>query len=114
MCSVLRRNICKLPSQNTGVGTIHRGHVDKVLSEDLQYACRFWVLHLERGKVKFLVDADLQNQVYNFLTGYFLCWLEALSLLQLVHDGINSLESLERLVNDVSVATEPRRKKKIC
>jgi hypothetical protein len=94
--------------------TIRRSRIDDVLPEELQYACRFWISHLYRGKDKFLADLDLQDQVYNFLTGYFLCWLEALSLLQLVYDGIDALETLERLVNDVSVATEPRRKQDLC
>ncbi|KFY37032.1 hypothetical protein V494_04899 [Pseudogymnoascus sp. VKM F-4513 (FW-928)] len=53
-------------------------------------------------QLRFLVDEDLQDKVYNFLTGYFLCWLEALSLLKLTDDGINSLEFLERLVNDAA------------
>lgn len=114
MCSGLRRNICNLPSPNMEVGTIHRSCINDVLPEELQYACRFWVLHLSRGKVKFLVDVDLQGQVYNFLEGYFLCWVEAISLLRLVDDGINSLESLERLLNNVSMATEPRREKNPC
>lgn len=109
MYSGLRRNICEVTSPNTEIGTIHRSRIDDVLPEELQYACRFWVSHLCRGKDKFLVDVDLQDQVYNFLIGYFLYWLEALSLLQLIHDGISSLESLERLANNVSMTTEPRR-----
>jgi hypothetical protein len=109
MCSGLRRNIRKVSSPNTEIDTIRRSHIDDLLPEELQYACRFWVPHLYRGKDKFLVDVDLQDRVYNFLIGYFLYWLEALSLLQLMHDGISSLESLERLVNNVSMTTEPRR-----
>ena len=105
----LRRNICKLTSTNTEIGTIPDSHIDDMLPEELQYACKFWIPHLYRGKDKFSVDANLQDQVYNFLTRYFLCWLEALSLLQLIHDGINSLESLEYLLNNVSITTEPRR-----
>ena len=97
-----------MTSPNTEISTIYRSRIDDALPEELQYACRFWVPHLYRGKDKFLVDMDLQDQVYNFLIGYFLSWLEVLSLLQLIHDGINSLESLERLVNNVSKAIEPR------
>lgn len=110
MCSSLTRNICKLTTTNAEIDTIDRSDIINVLPDELQYSCRFWILHLYRGKNRFLVDVDLQNQVYDFLAGYFLCWLEALSLLRLVHDGINSLESLERLLNNVSVANEPRRK----
>jgi hypothetical protein len=104
----LRRNICNLTSPNTEIGTIPQSRIDSVLSEQLQYACRFWVLHLHRGKDKFLMDMDLQDQVYNFLKGYFLYWLEALSLLRLVHDGISSLVSLEDLVKNVSMTAEPK------
>lgn len=109
MRSGLKRNICNLTSPGTEIDAVHRNHIDDVLPEELQYACRFWVLDLYCGKDKFLIDVDLQGQVYDFLTGYFLCWLEALSLLQWVQDGINSLKFLVLLVNDVSITTEPRR-----
>ena len=92
--------MCKLTGINTDISTIHRSHIDDVLPEELQCACRFWVPHLYHGKDKFLVDVDLQGQVYDFLRGYFLRWLEALSLLRLIYDGINSLETLERLVDN--------------
>jgi hypothetical protein len=55
-----------------------------------------------------MADVDLQDQVYNFLKDCFLCWLEALSLLQLVCDGIIALDSLECLVTNVSMMVEPR------
>ncbi|KFY10561.1 hypothetical protein V491_07595 [Pseudogymnoascus sp. VKM F-3775] len=110
MCSSLTRNICKLTTTNAEIDTIDRSDIINVLPDELQYSCRFWILHLYRGKNRFLVDVDLQNQVYDFLAGYFLCWLEALSLLRLVHDGINSLESLERLLNNMqSKSTEKLR-----
>jgi hypothetical protein len=109
MSSGLRRNICKLSTEDTEAGTIYRSHIYHMVRGELQYACKFWVPHLCRGKYKFLGDVDLQNQVYNFLTGHFLCWLEALSLLGHLQDGINSLESLVSLVDYVSVITESRR-----
>lgn len=114
MCRGLERNICKLAGINTEISTIHRSQIEDVLPEELQYACRFWVPHLYRGKDKFLADVDLQGQVYDFLRGYFLRWLEALGLLQLIYDGINSLETLERLVDNVSVPTQPRREYSLC
>lgn len=109
MCSGLSGNICKLSSPNTEIDAIPRTQIDDALPEELQYACRFWVPHLYRGRGRFSADADVQDQVYNFLTRYFLCWLEVISLLQLVHEGIDSLESLGRLVDDVSITTESRR-----
>ncbi|KFZ01923.1 hypothetical protein V501_09716 [Pseudogymnoascus sp. VKM F-4519 (FW-2642)] len=108
MSSGLRRNICKLSTGDTEIGAIHRSHIDHMVREELQYACRFWVPHLCRGKDKFLVDLDLQNQVYNFLTGHFLCWLEALSLLEHLQDGINSLESLVNLVDNAMCSAKLR------
>jgi hypothetical protein len=114
MCTGLTRNICKLSSPDTVIDTIQRSHIDDVLPEELQYACRFWVHHLYRGRNKFLIDEDLQDRVYYFLRGYFVFWLEALSLLQLIHVGISSLEVLESLVNDVSVITEPGQGYNLC
>lgn len=108
MCSGLSGNICKLSSTNTEIDAIPRTQIDEVLPEELQYACKFWVPHLYRGRDIFSADAEVRDQVHNFLTRYFLCWLEALSLLQLVHEGIDSLESLGRLVDEVSITTESR------
>lgn len=114
MCSGLTRNICQLSSPDTVIDTIQRSRIDDVLPEELQYACRFWVHHLYRGRNEFLIDEDLQDRVYYFLRGYFVLWVEALSLLQLIHVGISSLEVLESLVNDVSVITEPGRGYNLC
>ncbi|KFY52789.1 hypothetical protein V496_08173 [Pseudogymnoascus sp. VKM F-4515 (FW-2607)] len=106
MCSGLSGNICKLSSTNPEIDAIPRTQIDDALPEELQYACRFWAPHLYRGRDRFLADADAQDQVYNFLTRYFLCWLEALSLLQLVYEGIDSLETLSRLVDGPSCSIE--------
>ncbi|OBT97675.2 hypothetical protein VE01_04595 [Pseudogymnoascus verrucosus] len=106
--SGLQRNICKLSLENTKIGAIHRSHINHMVPEELRYACRYWVPHLCRGKYKFLGDVDLQNQVYNFLTGHFLCWLEALSLLGHLQDGINSLESLVSLVDNAICSAKLR------
>lgn len=100
----LRTNVCILTDSTTEISAISRTLIDDVLSEDLQYACRFWTFHLYRGRDKFWDDMDLQYRVYKFLTDYLLQWVEALALLQLIDDGIQSLGYLKQTVPSVSMS----------
>lgn len=99
----LRGNICGLASADVEIDSISRSRIDDVLSESLQYACRFWIFLFCRGKGLFRDDMSLQNRVYSFLKNYLLYWLEALALLQLIDDGIQSLELLEQVTLAVSL-----------
>ena len=90
----LRQNICKL----TGPGTL-RSEIDNRTLEDclpleVQYACRYWVYHLEQsgGHIR---DGD---PVYTFLQKYFLYWLEAMSLMREVSESIRIISSLQSLI----------------
>ena len=90
----LRQNICKL----TGPGTL-RSEIDNRTLEDclpleVQYACRYWVYHLEQsgGHIR---DGD---PIYTFLQKYFLYWLEAMSLMREVSESIRIISSLQSLI----------------
>ncbi|OCK72901.1 hypothetical protein K432DRAFT_35383, partial [Lepidopterella palustris CBS 459.81] len=108
MSSSLRRDICTLHAPGTLTSTIDRSRVDYFLPKELQNECRFWVQHLQRGQTHFLVDMQLQVQVYTFLKEYFLYWLEALSLMSKPTGSIRALISLEDLINEFPVHQELR------
>ncbi|KFY05640.1 hypothetical protein V492_08388 [Pseudogymnoascus sp. VKM F-4246] len=96
MRSGSRINICELLMTMTAIDS----ETDEDTVEDTVEAIP--------DELRFLVDEDLQDKVYNFLTSYFLWWLESLSLLKLIDDGINSLGYLERLVNNATVVAKLR------
>jgi hypothetical protein len=79
----LRRNICNL--------TLHPRDVHGELSQDLAYACTFWIEHL------CLIKDDvalIAKSLVDFLHRHLLHWLEAMSILKRSRDTITLLDSL--------------------
>lgn len=67
--------------------------INQHLLTDLQYACRYWVHHLEQSEVHF---TEMDN-AFLFLQEHFLHWVEAMSILGFVSEvveGINLLQSV--------------------
>ncbi|KAK8093416.1 hypothetical protein PG997_000101 [Apiospora hydei] len=63
-----------------------------------QYACRYWVYHLEHSGTQ-LCDGD---EVHNFLTRHFLHWLEALSLMNRVSESLEILATIRGLTSSLA------------
>jgi hypothetical protein len=61
----------------------------------IQYACLFWIYHLRQAEV----TIDDGGEVYEFLSQYFLYWIEVLSLLGRIGESIKSIETLQELQN---------------
>ena len=89
--SCLRRDMCDLRRPGTRVGDVLRPDVNKSIPFAVQYACRYWVYHLERSDV----DAQEHCGVAEFFKARFLFWLEALALIGRLADGIAMLQLLE-------------------
>ncbi|CAI7627747.1 unnamed protein product [Penicillium pancosmium] len=68
----------------------------------VEYSCVYWIDHLEAS----LLNGDCELGMYNrgrvdtFLQQKFLNWLEALSILGSVSDGIQVMQKLEVLIED--------------
>ena len=77
MSKTLKRNICRLKTPGTLKSETETSTVDQHLPYHVQYACQYWVDHLQKG------DLSLYNgrRVYEFLQTHFLHWLETLSLI---------------------------------
>ncbi|KAK6337269.1 hypothetical protein TWF730_002675 [Orbilia blumenaviensis] len=73
----LKEDICNLKSPGTLQSDVPKHIIDQKLSPELQYACRYWIYHLERSGV----DSNYQDKIYGFLKQHLLHWLEAASLL---------------------------------
>jgi hypothetical protein len=89
----LRQNMCKLPNPGTLKSEIDEQKIAICLSPELQYACRYWVHHLEQSNYH-IHDSD---PIHLFLREYFLYWLEAMSLIGEAYKCIHIINRLQAL-----------------
>ncbi|KAF7346291.1 WD-REPEATS-REGION domain-containing protein [Mycena sanguinolenta] len=85
----LKFNICYLPTshvQNIDVADLEE-RKQKYISGHLAYSCRFWAGHLAACHY----SAKLAQDGHVFFMGYFLFWLEVLSLIGAVGSAAKSL-----------------------
>ena len=95
MSDSLKENICDLKSPGTLRAEIDRKTIDDNLPAEVQYACSYWVYHLEQSGNQI---SD-QGSVDVFLSKHFLHWLEALSLMGRLHESIAMISALRNLTN---------------
>lgn len=93
MSASLKQDICSLGTQDVLATDIRSGQVKKCLPSEVQYACLYWVQHLQKSGIQ-LYDND---QVHQFLQTHLLHWLEALSWMQNISEGILAIISLEAI-----------------
>jgi hypothetical protein len=97
MSMTLRRDIYNLRAPGTSIDQIKQPDPDPLAV--VRYSCLYWVDHLlecqsREDAIKDLKDSGL---VCSFLRQYFLYWLEALSLLRRVSEGVVIIRKLENL-----------------
>jgi hypothetical protein len=93
MSTSLKEDICGVTFPGTLVTDIERRRVEQCLPPEVQYACLYWIQHLQRSNVQ-LRD---NNYVHQFLQKHLLHWLEALSWMQKMSEGILEIISLESI-----------------
>lgn len=89
----LKENICILPSYGTQQENIEPQRVDKYITADLKYACRYWVHHVEQSK-----DHVINCDVLPFLQVHFLHWMEVLALMGGVSEAVGLINTLKSRV----------------
>jgi hypothetical protein len=94
MHTYLRKDVCGLCLPGTLASDVSRSQVEQCLPQQVQYACLYWVQHLQKSIVQ-LYDDD---RVHKFLREHLLHWLEALSLMRKTSEGVLAIISLESLV----------------
>ena len=89
----LEKNMCKLPDGvlNSEVDDL-RERVEQYIDYGLQYACASWHKHLVDLHVVPAHMAKITSVLHCFLEEKLLFWLEVLSILGTVRDGVNALE----------------------
>jgi hypothetical protein len=91
----LRRNICGLLSDGTQRVEIDPRTINRCLSQELQYSCRYWAQHLVKSKdVGFVI-----HKAFSFLKKHFLHWMEAMSILGLASEIVGIIDLLQTVVN---------------
>jgi hypothetical protein len=90
MSESLKQDICSVDHPGTLVVEIENSRIQLNLTPEIQYACVYWIQHLEKGNVQLADD----GQVHQFLQEHLLHWLEALGWLGRVSEGIHAIVSL--------------------
>ena len=93
MSTSLKRDICGLRAPGVLVTDIEIGIVEQCLPPEVQYACLYWVQHLQCSGAQ-LYD----NDVHQFLKEHFLHWVEALSLMGQMSHGATLVRTLESML----------------
>jgi len=101
MSKYLQRDMGNLRLPGALSCEVDDGVTQSCLPLDIQYACCYWVSHLQRSNVE-LCD---NSQVHIFLREHFLHWLEALSLLGKISDGVLIVRSLESMLAVSKIVT---------
>lgn len=91
MSKTLKRNICCLRTPGTLKSETETSTVDQYLPSHVQYACQYWIDHLQKGDLSLL---DVRH-VYDFLQSHFLHWLEALSLIGKLSEAVLMMKILD-------------------
>jgi hypothetical protein len=92
--SGLRQNMCSLSGPGTLRSEMQEETVASSLPPELQYACRYWVEHLERSQQS-IADGDASHV---FLQTHLLHWLEVMGLIGETSQCVRLLARLHTLV----------------
>jgi hypothetical protein len=92
--SGLREDMCSLLKPRTLRSEVKEETVGSSLPPELQYACCYWVEHLERSQQS-IADRDA---VHVFLQTHLLHWLKAMSLIEETGQCVRLLARLQALV----------------
>ncbi|KAJ5675461.1 hypothetical protein N7462_008358 [Penicillium macrosclerotiorum] len=98
----LRRDIYDLVQPGYPIDQVNQPDPDPLAT--VRYACIYWVNHLNECSPSENAMADLQDSgsVGNFFQNDYLYWLEALSLLKCLSEGVASILRLDILLKTTS------------
>ncbi|RDW57291.1 hypothetical protein BP5796_12741 [Coleophoma crateriformis] len=99
LSQTLRRDIYNIENPRVLVDEVKTPNPDPLAL--VRYSCTFWVDHLRDCDSPQKQIILLNNEdVHKFLQKHFLHWLEALSLIRKISEGILAITSLEQILND--------------
>lgn len=92
----LKQDVCCLNDFSSLAARVSPSQLSQYLPAHVQYACRYWVDHLQRAGTDFK-----DYQVHVFLKEHFLHWLEALSLLGSISEGVRAIIVLSEYIGSL-------------
>ncbi len=95
LSNILKHDICHVNRPGVFVSDIERTRVEQALPPEVEYACTYWVQHILSSEIE-LRD---EHWIYGFLRRYILYWLEALSWIGKLSNGIHALITLESMIS---------------
>ncbi|KAN0074911.1 Quinonprotein alcohol dehydrogenase-like superfamily [Elaphomyces granulatus] len=90
MSTSLKQDICDVVAPGIPLIDIANSRVDKSLPPEVQYACLYWAHHLHKSGRQIFDN----SYIHQFLQAHLLHWLEALSWMRKMSDGILAINSL--------------------
>jgi hypothetical protein len=79
----------------TQASQVDCSRLQKYLPPEVQYACLYWVQHLQRSGAQ----GSNGEEAYRFLQAHLLHWLEALGWIGKISEGIQAILSLDAHVS---------------
>jgi len=95
--SQLQENICDLWGPGVLITEIPSDTIQKSIQPHIQYACRYWLDHWRLGNL-LAVEEDIKT-IRQFLNQHLLHWLEGLSLIGEVSNGVHVIIALEEILS---------------
>jgi hypothetical protein len=100
MSNTLRRDMYGLYHPGTSISDIRQPELDPLAS--VRYSCVYWVDHLRdavsHDELRSIGDLQDDGSVYRFLSKKYLYWLEALSLIRGIPQGVLAIMKLDMLL----------------
>lgn len=91
--TILKRDMCCLSNPGARRHDIEQNTLDNHVPPELQYACRYWIRHLENSDQ----GAIHWTLIEKFLKLHFLHWLEVMSLFGWVSETIGNIQALQSM-----------------
>jgi hypothetical protein len=91
MSQTLKKDICERHAPGSQACEVESSWIEKCLPPEVQYACLYWVQHLQRGGSQ----VHSGEEAHRFLQAHLLHWLEALGWMGKTSEGIQAILSLE-------------------
>ncbi|KAL7915798.1 hypothetical protein GGI35DRAFT_6797 [Trichoderma velutinum] len=91
----LHNDICNFQDPGVIRGDVKQETIERYLPHAMAYACIYWVYHVQEGKIV-LQDGGLEHKL---LETKMLNWIEALTWLGRINEGIELIGALKTLAN---------------
>ena len=94
MSQTLKKDICEMHAPGSQASQVESSWIEKCLPPEVQYACLYWLQHLQRS------GSQVHNgdKAHRFLQAHLLHWLEALGWMGKISEGIRAMLSLDAYV----------------